>query len=112
MLNKIKSYIGWIIQPLIRLFDKPYTVKFIEDPIDNPKKKNLYVVGTENEPWQVEFLCPCGCADKIVLPVNGSTLPRWRLHILVGIPTLSPSIWRTKGCKSHFFVKQGRIVWC
>ncbi|MFX8036043.1 DUF6527 family protein [Acinetobacter baumannii] len=27
-------------------------------------------------------------------------------------PTLSPSIWRSKGCRSHFFVREGLIVWC
>ncbi|WP_425373246.1 DUF6527 family protein, partial [Klebsiella pneumoniae] len=29
-----------------------------------------------------------------------------------GRPTLYPSIWRTTGCRSHFWVRIGRIHWC
>lgn len=112
MLSHIKNFMVWFFQPLSCLFDKPYYVEFLEDPVDSPQKKVLYVVGTEDEPWQVEFLCPCGCKDKIILPVNDNTSPRWIIEIISNIPTLSPSIWRSKGCKSHFFLRYGKIQWC
>jgi len=102
-----------LFQSFLDLCDKSYSVQYIEDPIDNPKKKILYIVGTVNDPWQAELLCPCGCKDKIVLPVNNSTKPHWSLNITIKkTPSLSPSIWRTKGCKSHFFLKKGKIKWC
>jgi hypothetical protein len=25
--------------------------------------------------------------------------------------SLHPSIWRIRGCRSHFFIKDGRIIW-
>jgi hypothetical protein len=28
-----------------------------------------------------------------------------------GTVTLSPSIWRQKGCRSHFFIRKGQIEW-
>jgi hypothetical protein len=38
--------------------------------------------------------------------------PRWRVAIdWFDRPTLEPSVWQTDGCYSHFWVKQGRIVW-
>jgi len=29
-----------------------------------------------------------------------------------GTITLKPSVWRTKGCRSHFLVRNSRIDWC
>ncbi|WP_228480154.1 DUF6527 family protein [Pseudomonas aeruginosa] len=38
---------------------------------------------------------------------------RWSLSVDgKGRPTLYPSIWRTTGCRSHFWVRKGRIHWC
>jgi hypothetical protein len=28
------------------------------------------------------------------------------------LKTLSPSVWRTTGCRSHFIFRRGRVVWC
>jgi Family of unknown function (DUF6527) len=107
-----KKIIAWIYFQYLRIFDTTYTIEHVEDPVERPKNKYLYVIGTELEPWQVEFLCPCGCSDKIVLPVNNETSPRWNIEIKEGIPTLSPSVFRSKGCRSHFFMRRGRVEWC
>lgn len=113
MKTAVVNFFKWLFQPLAGLWDKPYSVEYIEDPVETPKKKVLYIIGTSDEPWQVELACPCGCKDKIVLPVNDSTEPRWAIQLTNELPpTLSPSVWRSKGCKSHFFLKQGRIKWC
>jgi len=108
----IINFFKCLFRPLLDFWNKPYSIQYVEDPVDNPIKRKLYIIGTVDEPWQVELLCPCGCRDKIVLPVNDSTKPRWTLIITnKTIPSLSPSIWRSKGCKSHFFLKQGKIKW-
>lgn len=113
MKTNFKKFLAWIFEPLLAFKDKPYRIKLVEDPPDHLDKKHLYVVGSKDEPWQIEFLCPCGCQDKIVLPVNRQTSPRWDLQINKdGTPTLSPSVWRTKGCKAHFFLRRGKIQWC
>jgi len=112
MIKTIKRLYQWISQSLSSLWDKPYSVMYVEDPVDNPKNKVLYIIGIMDEPWQVEILCPCGCKEKIVLPVNYETSPRWSIELKSdGLPTLHPSIWRSKGCKSHFFLKFGKIMW-
>lgn len=62
--------------------------------------------------WSV-FRCPCGCGEVISLPMSHPHTPRWRLEIsTAGRPTLYPSIWRNKGCKSHFWLTDGSVYWC
>lgn len=39
--------------------------------------------------------------------------PFWRLvQNKDGAVTLHPSVWRTKDCGSHFWLRNGRIHWC
>jgi hypothetical protein len=76
------------------------------------KSRSLYLIGTRN-PWSVAFLCPCGCGDLIQLSLLGYDSPSWTLTLARGgFATLAPSVWRTKGCCSHFFVRRGRVIWC
>jgi hypothetical protein len=38
--------------------------------------------------------------------------PHWTLSVdASGRPTLRPSVWRTTGCKSHFWIRNGQTVW-
>lgn len=112
MIKTIKNLYQWIKQALSGLWDKPFSIQYVEDPVDNPKNKILYIIGAMDEPWQVEMVCPCGCQDKIVLPVNNETSPRWSFKITSdNLPSLHPSIWRSKGCKAHFFLKRGKVKW-
>lgn len=62
-------------------------------------------------PWAVSLRCPCGCGDAITLNLVGSH-PVWRLSLSANAGvTLHPSVWRTSACESHFWVRQGRVVW-
>jgi hypothetical protein len=39
--------------------------------------------------------------------------PRWDIALdKKGRVSLHPSVWRRIGCRSHFLVRAGRIVWC
>lgn len=71
----------------------------------------VYLVG-EGEPWQAAFLCPCGCGARIQLSLVRDDQPRWDFtaHSDRKI-TLHPSVWRKSGCQSHFFLREGRILW-
>lgn len=76
------------------------------------KHKLLYLIGN-GMPWSVAILCPCGCGEVIHLSLLDSDSPNWKLSIdSDGLPTLVPSVWRTKGCHSHFFLRHGIVVWC
>lgn len=74
-------------------------------------KKELIRMIDGGQEWSVAMLCPCGCGDMIEMMLLRSVKPRWDLHVDRGLPTLSPSVWRNTGCRSHFWVRRGRVVW-
>ncbi|WP_445731075.1 DUF6527 family protein [Mariniflexile sp.] len=58
------------------------------------------------------FKCPCGCQSIINLNLLKETFPCWDFHIRNNsLITLSPSIRRLIGCQSHFFLKNGNVIW-
>ena len=74
--------------------------------------KRVYLVGEDSLPWSAALLCPCGCGSTIRVSLVAGDHPRWRAkRHFSGSVTLHPSIWRNSGCRSHFFLLRGRIVW-
>lgn len=62
--------------------------------------------------WSM-FLCPCGCGSVVTLSLQPDKSPHWTFRRSKGgRATLRPSVWRDVGCKSHFFLNDGRIHWC
>lgn len=99
---------------LSRVFrsDQPFAVVRVEDAQDEVKPSVIYIIGDTHAPWAASFLCPCGCGETISLSLIPTDRPSWHARIQKdGLITLSPSIWRTKGCRSHFFIRNGRVVW-
>lgn len=70
------------------------------------KERQIYVEGD----WTAAFLCPCGCNDKIELNLINDTYPCWQI-VDNKIATISPSINKKDGCRSHFFIRKGEVVW-
>lgn len=72
------------------------------------------VIARENEElWAAAFICPCGCEERIELALLPDVKPHWQLRSeQPKAPTLHPSVWRKVGCKSHFWVRKGRVHWC
>jgi Family of unknown function (DUF6527) len=84
--------------------------------VDNyPKKvapRTVYIVCDGPITDTIIFKCPCGCKADIYLNLLKDTRPNWSYFLDVRDKvTISPSIWRKAGCKSHFFVRKGRICW-
>lgn len=79
---------------------------------DKLPKRNLVLLKDNSENWSVGFLCPCGCGDTIELLLLPNVMPRWDIKIdRNGRPTLYPSVARVSGCRSHFWLRRGRIKW-
>lgn len=57
----------------------------------------------------VAHLCACGCGKKVRTPLGPT---EWSLHEGNNGPTLYPSIgnWQLP-CQSHYFIRNGRIIW-
>ncbi|WCO01319.1 DUF6527 family protein [Psychroserpens ponticola] len=54
-------------------------------------------------------LCPCGCKNKIITPLDPS---EWSFEETNNKPTLYPSIgnWQLP-CRSHYWITDGIIEW-
>lgn len=99
------------------LFGKPRptplrTVRVEEQP-EQVEPDTIYLVGEGQYLWFVVLLCPCGCRAPIQLNMLPQARPCWRVEVHTdGTVSLFPSVWRRQGCKSHFWVRRGRIEWC
>ncbi|MCS6115937.1 DUF6527 family protein [Shewanella baltica] len=94
-----------------RIFTKTYKVELVEDEPDNVDERIIYIVGDKDFYAIAIMLCPCGCKSKINLNLIHSDKPTWTIKFDNKMPTIKPSIWRTVGCKSHFFLRSGKVVW-
>ena len=80
-------------------------------PPEIPAGRMVHLVD-RGQGWSVGFMCPCGCGEPIELLLPEFIEPRWSLAVDdIGRPTLTPSVWRNEGCRSHFFVRRGRVIW-
>jgi hypothetical protein len=129
MLTFIKRFLQWLdlfsgdrqplshpetvspVKPDVRF----YTIQTVEKTPKNDEVVEgqfIVVVHKENPYWTV-FRCPCGCQDVISLAMQAPHQPRWYLDVgRENRPSLHPSIWRSTGCMSHFWVRDGYVNWC
>jgi len=103
-----------LVEPILYLFGRkkrPFRCVFLKELPDKFLPNVLYVL-EEVAPWQVALLCPCGCKEVIQLSLLKDDDPKWALRLSENkLPSLYPSIWRTVGCQSHFFLRDGLILW-
>ena len=89
-----------------------YEAAALEDQPDEMEPRTLYLIGDLGAPWSAALICPCGCKEVIQLSLVKNDSPRWRHRSHAdGTISLDPSIWRTKGCRSHFHIRSGRVIW-
>ena len=109
------KWLSTVWRNLSRLFrrrDKPFNVFHLEELPEDPKQGTIYAIG-EGTPWALALLCLCGCKALIQLSLLKDERPSWKMRLdRKGRPTLTPSVWRTVGCRSHFFVREGHTIWC
>lgn len=86
----------------------------VGDELPSPMpSRDVVLTEDDGEAWSVGMLCPCRCGATIEMLVVEGAKPRWDIGVdSKGRPTLHPSVWRNTGCRSHFWVRSGRIVWC
>jgi len=102
-----------IFRKLAGWFKSSYKAKFVKDIPEIFDETTVYVVGDIHSPWVLVFQCPCGCKKIIQLNTLKEARPKWDFHIFSNKKIdISPSIWRTSGCKSHFLIRKGKLYWC
>ena len=113
----MKWLFNWFVKLFIskKLDKKPkveiYGFQFTDDVPDKPKGKTLYFIGEQDYFWQFVMICPCGCNSLLHMNLMQDEEPYWTFEIDDDKVTIVPSIDRMIGCKSHFFVRSGKIVW-
>jgi hypothetical protein len=123
-LNVIAAFLFWlwtVVSYIPRrlvalwLWRKPrlfHSIRVDEFP-DKLKRAKVYLAGEGKNLWAAAMICPCGCGEVIELNLLKQARPCWSAQEHSdGTITLAPSVWRQKGCRSHFLLRQGRIDWC
>lgn len=79
----------------------------------------LYVVdGDDQREQDILYSCPCGCGGVVDIPYfladqQKELRPSWAYREADGKVTLSPSVYSSGFlCKSHYFIRDNKIVWC
>lgn len=72
----------------------------------------IQVEGDDECAWAVGMACPCGCGDVVNLSLVPGREANWRLTLhRDGTVSLFPSVWRTVGCRSHYWIRRSRLIW-
>jgi Family of unknown function (DUF6527) len=76
-------------------------------------RRDLVIARDGDEDWSIGMRCPCGCGQRLEMMLLEGVKPRWDVSVdQRGRVSLQPSVWLKEGCKSHFWVRSGKIVWC
>lgn len=98
---------------LFRRKPRPWATELAGDIPEKARPSTVYLVGEGEYLWFIVFLCPCGCGELVQLNLLPDARPRWSAERHPdGTVTLSPSVWQVAGCRSHFFLRRGRVEWC
>lgn len=102
----------WFRQKYSFYTSPKFQFETVEDTPSFIPEKKIFIVD-EGTAESLVFKCPCGCKADIHLNLLKDARPLWNYRISKkGNITISPSIRRKVGCKSHFFITNGKIDWC
>lgn len=108
MLHKIRDWFLALFQrkePIYQL------VNLDDTPEETLSPRHIYYIGMEDNKWCILFLCPCGCEETIYLNTLLNDKPRWTIRQeSKQIFSIHPSIHRRVGCRSHFFIRESKVV--
>jgi hypothetical protein len=89
-------------------------IHFVESPTDVPERlfsSDFVVVGTrERARWAI-FDCPCGRGHRLMLSLQRSHRPHWRLELGPRGPSLWPSVDSVSRYRCHFWLREGHVHW-
>lgn len=113
IVTRIRKHLRDAFRRWLRRGPQPdYAPILLEELPDELEEGVLYVCGEGGHLWSVSFVCPCGCGEGVHLSLHRDGLPRWRLDEHEdGTVSIWPSIWRIRGCRSHFWIRHGTVRW-
>ena len=103
-----RTVLGW----LRRRRQRYWRAVNVADTPDDLEDFCVYLIGEGRNRWYAVFACPCGCDAPVSLSLHSAATPRWQCrHTVDGAVTLSPSVNRLGGCRSHFLIVGGFVHW-
>lgn len=102
-----------LIKKIFKVRDYRYV--YVSEFPEKIKDKIIYIEGNSSikDYWYVKMKCPCGCGDNLVLNLISDVSPFWKFKIdNADRVTFFPSIRKTTNCKSHFWIRKSKIIWC
>jgi hypothetical protein len=111
-MKHLKAFFVWLWSCL-PWTEQLWKSQLVEDLPDSFRPRTIYLIGENGHLWQAAMLCPCGCHAVIQLCLLAEASPKWDCLVhRDGTVSLRPSVFRNVGCRSHFILRSGRIVWC
>lgn len=112
------KWLNWLLKPVYGLYRLWYRSRYrklcvsvVDDIPDQATPGYLCLVGEGHNYWAATMRCPCGCGDTVTLNLIGPH-PVWRALIgQSGKVSLHPSVYRQTGCRSHYWVREGVVIW-
>lgn len=115
VLNAIWQWLRKIFFPVStpsKIGEEEFRFMVVDDIPDILPDKMIFILNEGYLDESLSFKCPCGCNEHIHLNLLKDSSPLWNYEIVDEEITISPSVWRTIGCKSHFFIRKNLIIWC
>jgi hypothetical protein len=103
--------VKWLQDKYRQLYLVQFKTETISEVPSVVSKQTVFIIKDGAKADSLVFKCPCGCDADIYLNLLKDTRPNWNYYITRGKITISPSVWRTIGCESHFFIQGSKIVW-
>jgi hypothetical protein len=93
------------------LFEKKYRYRNVSDIPDKIEDNIIYIVQEGSEPETLVFNCPCGCEQSVYLNMLQDARPFWTYKVEKRKISIFPSVVRKGGCRSHYCIRKGRVIW-
>lgn len=107
---------AWLVRLAWLFRDRPQLLVRREKEVparDTLTAGEAVLVGSPRVPKWLSVPCPCGCGVPYLLSLSRSRRPRWDVATdWLARPTVTPSVRRLDGCRSHFWIRKGEIAWC
>lgn len=91
-----------------------FDLAFVSEIPSELKENTLYVEGDikKMDYLYASFKCPCGCGDELLLNLIEDVKPCWQVVLSEDNNfSITPSVWREVNCKSHFWLRNSKIIW-
>lgn len=99
-----------------QLIERPaFVARYSEDrpAPDELQVGEIVIVGSPGFQKWACFPCPDNCGDTVALNLSKSRRPSWRVSLdWLSRVTVHPSIHEKSGCRSHYWIQSGKLIWC